>query len=472
MASLDERDITQITLRFLKSHYRQRQREGTTVLSSDMRGAGGIIADGFLSFPQVEGEDFRATVEATSRQSQHEVRYRLRKGLLRWDSAASSLVLMATCFVVLYFKHLLPMKQYPLAAWGALFLAVSVLVFMVFNLALRPLRRYRYIYAIEQFKQYYADEQWVAIAEDVFSNYHDDRYYLELRGQCIYNGFGLLVVRENKPPIMQVTPSRQDLFKNQRQLIPLLSQVELGKMIKEEKYPEWLRQFKPKSFIDIFRKFKNQIAVCLLSLAAVGSVFYVESQDRSVKVLEYEDYLAEMAMKWQDNRFNSMPDSIRPYQYKIDTPFVWPPPFRKDESPYLSLGLAPEPPPGPVPLPETREPEADFLIAFPGVAELITYDCSRLRIDGPAYILQEGLYPSYPRAASRIAELKSYGLETSALWLGCFNGAGRSYTVFFGPVFRSSAEAAKALTVYETQLGDNVLNIRLEIRSLSINAQE
>ncbi|MCB0589225.1 MAG: hypothetical protein KDD06_28315 [Phaeodactylibacter sp.] len=471
MASLDERDITQITLRFLKSHYRQRQREGATVLSSDMRGAGGIIADGFLSFPQVEGEDFRATVEATSRESRHEVRYKVKQGLLKWDSAALTSALLAVSCVVLYAQHILPVKEYPLVAWLALLIAAFILTAPVFYFMLMPFRRYRYIYAIEQFKQYYADEQWVAIAEDVFPNYHNDRYYLELRGQCIYNGFGLLVVRENRPPIMQVTPSRQDLFKHRRKLIPLFSQVEIDKVIQQEKYPDWLRQFKPRHVIAFQRKFSNQMAVCLISLVAIAGVFYQESQDRPVRVLDYEDYLAEMAKAWQDNRYNFMPDSISPYSYKIDTPFVWPPPIRKDESPYLQLGLTAEKPPGPPSLLDSKDAEKGFIMAFPDVAGMITYDCSRLRIDGEAFVVQEGVYPSYSSAASRISELSSYGLQTSALWLGCFSEAGSGYLVFFGPVFRGTADVDRALKVYETQLGDNVLDIKLKARSLSINAQ-
>ena len=471
MASLDEHDITQITLRFLKSHYRQRQREGATMLSSDLRGAGGIIADGFLSFRQMEGEDFRATVEATSRASQDEVLFKLRRSLLRWDSAAAAAAVLATTFSVLYVEHLLPLNQYPLAVWGALLIVSFILASPVFYVVLSPLRRYRYIYAVEQFKQYYADEQWVAIAEDVFPNYHDDRYYLELRDQCIYNGFGLVVVRENKPPIMQVTPSRQDLFKNRRKLIPLFSQVELNKVMQKGNYPEWLSQFKPRKLIAFHRQFKYQMAVCLISLVAIGGVFYQEWLDRPLKVISYEDYLIEMAKAWRENRYNSMPDSILPSEYRIDTPFVWPPPYRKDENPYLALGLTAEPPPGPTALLEDKEPEAGFLTAFPDVAGLITYDCSRLRIDSDAYLIQEGSYPSYARAATRISELKSYGLETSGLWLGCFTDTGRGYVVFFGPVFRGSAEAERALKYYETQLGDNVLNIRLEIRSLSIQSK-
>ena len=51
--------------------------------------------------------------------------------------------------------------------------------------------RYRSIFAIEQFKQYYADEQWVAIGKDTFSE-EEDHFFQELKKQCVYNGFGLL----------------------------------------------------------------------------------------------------------------------------------------------------------------------------------------------------------------------------------------------------------------------------------------
>lgn len=417
----------------------------------------------------MEGEDFRATIEATSRDSQHEVRFQLWRSLLKWDSAACAAAFVATGFTALYVQDVLPMKQFALAVWVGFLLVAFLLTAPLFYVLLSPMRRYRYIYAIEQFKQYYADEQWVAIAEDVFSNYHDDRYYLELRGQCIYNGFGLLVVRENKPPIMQVTPSRQDLFSNRRQLIPLFSQLEINRMAQEDKYPDWLRQFKPRKLINISKEFKYQMSVCLIALLAVIGVLYLESQDRPIKVLEYDEYLAEMDNARQENRFNIMPDSIRPNQYMIDTPFVWPPPYRKDEQAYLSLGLTATSPPGPVPLLEPETQDAGFIMAFPGVAGLITYDCSRLRIGGDAFVVQEGIYSSYSQAAGRIAELASYGLETSGLWLGCFQDEGRSYIVFFGPVFRGAAEAGRALKEYETQLGDNVLDIKLEVHALTID---
>lgn len=363
------------------------------------------------------------------------------------------------------------MAQFAVIVWIAFLIVAFLLIFPFFYVPLSPLRRYRYIYAIEQFKQYYADEQWVAIAEDVFPNYYDDRYYLELRNQCIYNGFGLLVVRENKPPVMQVTPSRQDLFSNRRRLIPLFSQMEIDKVIREEKYPDWLRQFKPRRFLAFNQRFKYQMIACLISFVAIAGVLYQKTQEQPMEEQEYADYLEEMEQAKLKNRGNILPDSIRPNLYVVDTPFVWPPPYRKDVKNYLQLGLAPEPPPGPAPLLEPKEEEPGFILPYPDVAGLITYDCSQLRIEGDAFVVQEGAYSSYSLAAPRIAELSSYGLEVYGMWLGCFLEAGSGYVVYFGPVFREEAEAERAMKAYATQMGDNVLNISLEVRALSIKPQ-
>ncbi|MCO6480292.1 MAG: hypothetical protein J5I94_26870 [Phaeodactylibacter sp.] len=465
MASLNEQDITQITLRFLKSHYRQRQREGAAMLSANRMGAGGIKADGFIRFPQVQGEDFQATVEATSADSRYEVRYKVKKSLLGWDSVASALFLTTAGFAVLYVREILPMDRYNMFTWISFLLGAAFLAFFFFYGMLRLRRRYRYIPALEQFKKYYANEQWVAIAEDVFPNYHDDSYYLELREQCIYNGFGLIVIRENKPPIIQVTPSRQDLFKHRRRLISFLPQAEFNKMARKERYE------KATEFASSALRYKYQIIVCLISILAIAGILYQESQRHTLEEQEYADYQEEMEQVRQRNRGNILPDSIRPNLYVIDTPFIWPPPFRKDVKNYLELGLAPEPPPGPAPLLEPREEEAGFILPYPDVAGLITYDCSQLRIEGDAFVVQERVYSSYSLAAPRIAELSSYGLEVYGMWLGCFLEAGSGYVVYFGPVFREEAEAERAMKSYATQMGDNVLNINLEVRALSIKPQ-
>ncbi|MDO8367853.1 MAG: hypothetical protein Q7T20_13715, partial [Saprospiraceae bacterium] len=76
---------------------------------------------------------------------------------------------------------------------------------------------YRYIFAIQQFKQYFADEQWVAIAEDVFPS-PIDPYLLELRNQCVYNGIGLAIVPLEGMVRKVIDPSRLGIFGKDRKM--------------------------------------------------------------------------------------------------------------------------------------------------------------------------------------------------------------------------------------------------------------
>jgi hypothetical protein len=88
---LSEQEIKDIMLRFLKRHYRNRQRNGETEIASDARGKGGILADGYLSFPKPGGGWFVATFEATSYETRQEVRFTQRRGLLFWDNLVVAL---------------------------------------------------------------------------------------------------------------------------------------------------------------------------------------------------------------------------------------------------------------------------------------------------------------------------------------------------------------------------------------------
>ena len=53
-----EQDIVKLALRYLKGFYKFRDRSGETETSMDVRGEGGIIADGYLAFPMEDGKAF------------------------------------------------------------------------------------------------------------------------------------------------------------------------------------------------------------------------------------------------------------------------------------------------------------------------------------------------------------------------------------------------------------------------------
>ena len=74
--------------------------------------------------------------------------------------------------------------------------------------------KFRYIYAIEQFKRYQADEKWVALSENAFPE-TDNIYLAELRKQLIFNGHGLLLVSDEGLVRPVITPSRLGAFGGQ-----------------------------------------------------------------------------------------------------------------------------------------------------------------------------------------------------------------------------------------------------------------
>ncbi|NJN35242.1 MAG: hypothetical protein HC817_14330 [Saprospiraceae bacterium] len=168
MEFLSEDSIKRATLAFLKTYYKFRPRNGETVVSEDRMHSSGIIVDGYLEFPNENGSPFVATFESTSSFSSSEVRFSLQRQQLLWDSLAVSSILTLTVMLTLWFEELWSVTQ---MGWVFTFMAITTLMtifVIIFHFLCRKAGRYRYIYAIEQFKQYHADEQWIAVGYDVF----------------------------------------------------------------------------------------------------------------------------------------------------------------------------------------------------------------------------------------------------------------------------------------------------------------
>ena len=218
MKPLTEQDIKKIALRYLRAYYRYRPFEGQVVSSLDMQGEGGIVADGYLSFQEQGGKSFLATFEATSYGTQEEVRYETQYQQLRWDGAAAAFVMTAGALLG---KQIIGYQIAAFYPFGYALIAVAIVwafFFSLYFIVFRKLHRYRYIYAVEQFKQYYANEQWIAIGDDVFPSL-EDPYYKELRRQCVKNGFGMLLIDRQEHSRVLVTPARVEVFKHRRKSI-------------------------------------------------------------------------------------------------------------------------------------------------------------------------------------------------------------------------------------------------------------
>lgn len=218
---LTEDNIKQVFIPFLKEFYKYRYEyrpETAQVALDNVSAGGGVIADGMLSFRRTDDTPFVCTYEATSRDKMEEVKYTLNVPYFLWDCAAFSGIFTALIYLFLFTQRLPWLIGLQAIGNIGLLIGTFMIGFLVWYFAMREWRKYRYIYAVEQFRQYFADEQWVALAEDVFPA-PTDPYFLELKDQCIFHGFGLAVVLEQGGVRPIVTPSRLGMYGKDRRML-------------------------------------------------------------------------------------------------------------------------------------------------------------------------------------------------------------------------------------------------------------
>ncbi len=257
MTPLTENKIKQIALAYLRHYYRYRPRtEGETSFASlDNQLEGGITVDAMLLFcpPEIVGPfshkkkeeqkvfelitqnqcHFIATCEATSRREKEELYYHFDTPLWLLDSLAFGLFLTTGFFIYaevapLWFPDFLQPLLRPFEEHQAGLLTLLAFLLTLLGTASGALIsrsnkrfniRYRYIYALRQFQQYFAHEKWAAFSIDVFREtdpktgkeiyWKENKYYKELYRQALNAGVGLLAIDEKESVTPIITPSRK-----------------------------------------------------------------------------------------------------------------------------------------------------------------------------------------------------------------------------------------------------------------------
>ncbi|MFN8301269.1 MAG: hypothetical protein U0U46_02160 [Saprospiraceae bacterium] len=216
---ISEDAIKKAFLPFLKHFYKYRYEFQPDTITTELDNVSteGWVADGMVRFKKENGALFTCTYEATSLDKAGEVKFTQNVPYFLWDCAAFGAVAAAIFYGISYvlrFKWLVNLH------WNGnagLLLGIGLIGFLGWFFTMRNWKKYRYIYAIEQFKRYFADEQWVALGEDVFPVPHDP-YLLELKDQCIYNGFGLALVGRDGQVRSLATPSRLGIYGKDRKM--------------------------------------------------------------------------------------------------------------------------------------------------------------------------------------------------------------------------------------------------------------
>ena len=226
-AVLTEDDVKRRFVPFLKDFYRHRYEPlpNTVEVDFDSVGEGGVVADGRVQFRKPDGKMFTCTYEATSRDKAEEVKFTLNLQYFVWDCAAFAAVLAAAAYIVFYNARFTWLVALHWPGNIGLLLGMGTIGFLGWYFTMQRWRKYRFIHAIAQFQQYYADDQWIAIAEDVFPS-PIDPYLQELRSQCTYQGFGLAVVPAEGNVRPLVSPSRLNLYGKDRAMVDWVTRAQ------------------------------------------------------------------------------------------------------------------------------------------------------------------------------------------------------------------------------------------------------
>ncbi|MFK8104632.1 MAG: hypothetical protein AB8G15_19060 [Saprospiraceae bacterium] len=485
---LSENTIKKAALRFLKGYYKYREREGQTIARYDMTTQSGIIADGHLSFPKEDGSYFLATFEATSHQSRKEVIFRKQTKTLLWDSLALASVVATLVYGYGYLYDHFTVKQ--LGIWQSLGIIALVLIssFLFFLLIFHQISRYRYIYAIEQFKKYHADEQWIVVGSDVFKA-KDDLALRELKKQCVYGGFGMISVSMDETAHLMITPAREQVSKKQRKsmffseqndkpLSPTRARVKNLWQTITGKIASLLRGKMPKR--NLLLRYKKpvyrQIALFSVSVGLISMMFYQEIRDASL------NYVNERAFSQKMEKFGKE-TKAEGKQYVLDSTNIVAEETQTgyyDELYYKNEARKAE---------EENTTTTEEVLNFE-VGELIemqadpdrevqifvtvdgentvSYDCARFHnFRTTVYLVEDAIFMNADAAIERMKMLRKRGIEANLLWLGCFSKLERSYIVYIDLFYEVSTEAQRFAKAHRQALRANgIPEQKVKIRSI------
>ena len=476
---LTEKIVQKVTLGFLKNYYKYRPRmlKEPTVTSLDMRTQSGIIADGFYSFKNPAGKDFLATFEATSYHTRKEVIYRKQKNVLTWDGIAIACILTTLLFSYGFVYNYFTVKA--LGAWTtAAFVGLSILFFtLMFRLIGESFSRYRYIYAIEQFKNYHADEQWIAIAHDVFAS-PLDKHLKELKNQCVQNGFGLLMIDKKFEPQVLITPAREEIFggkRKQRQFQAkpsLLSKIQskelpgvLGKMSDKLKT---VKKEEEENLSRFSRSYAHQMLISGIALTLIGGIFVRELADADLIVLDKDEHFQSV------NDLTKGSDKPEIKGNLVDTAYQnnkeplgqnqdwW---IVANEKQRRQNALANNEEYVPSTLSKfNNSDQIDVLLTLEN-GEYLAYDCERfMNFEGTKYLVEEGSYPDFQQASARMEILANKNLVANILNLACFSKEETDYIVFYNQLFNTEKVATQAMQRFNNsaaQAGLDLYNLRI-----------
>ena len=497
---LTEDDIKRKFLPFLKEFYKYRYEYRPESLHTELDNvsAGGLVADGMVSFRKEDGSAFVCTYEATSADKAEEVKYSLNVAYFTWDCLAFAAVVAAVCYIAAYAARFNWLKSLQWTGNTGFLLGMGLIGFFAWYFTMRGWRKYRYIYAVEQFKQYFAHEQWVALGEDVFPA-PTDPYLLELKNQCVYNGFGLALVPAEGDVRVLHSPSRLGMYGKDRRMVQWVTRRQWYQAMSQnvnaltrvqmafppELAQAWNKLWRPVRYLlfdpvqkafsrtlgrntGVFDRFmqahsvqKWVLALCLITVAPLGYRVLTAREDKIEDILERpaenpEDqygYLYEgESSRARDPRGipRQDPEPVARTQREEAVPTINLSGDSEDrEIQTINLSGDPEPE-------KKTEPAAPATYTTTATTPPADDPCARYRRQ-KGWFVQDNYFSNKAYADERAAKLRRKGLETQIVPSACLGGnsASDGYIVRIGNTQASETAArqqaeklTKALTRY------------------------
>jgi len=486
---LTEDEVKRRFIPFLRNFYRQRFEPlpGSEAVELDNVGEGGLVADGKMTFRKTDGSYFTCTYEATSRDKSEEVKYALNEIYLAWDAAAFGAIATAVLYAIFYATRRIWLIGLHLEGNLGLIIGLALITALLWFFLLRNWRKYRYIFAIEQFKRYQADEQWVAIAEDVFPS-PTDPYLLELRNQCVFSGFGLAVVSAENGVRALANPSRLGIYGEDRHITHWVTRADWYQAITNNTASGEVARLAPPGTLTIaWNKVSRPVKYLLLNPAKK-----VLRQPLGQTATAYNRFMSgQRVQKW-----------VCGLAFLLLVPLVWlvlnthhPTLADQERMEQLRIGPNPEDQPGYTPndeiVPYGGEPtgvpkqfletkseevptislsgnddegptinlsgddekaaaagiEDDQPTAKPSLPDL----CATL-VGQQGWLVQDNQFITRANAVDRVAVLRKRGLKAEVVGNTCISAGAKGYVVWLGKIETSQQEAAKKAVNYEKTL--------------------
>ena len=438
MNTLTEDTIKKKAIVFLKNYYKHRPRTSPTTAKLDLKSFGGIIVDGKLTFQTDEKKEFVATLEATSIAKKDEVIYKPLNLKLFWYSIATALSLIATLYIFGFAENYFSITNLGL---GGGLTAVFALLFAVYFLAksfLSPYSRFKYIYAIEQFKRYHADEQWIAIADDLFDN-PDNPYFIELKKQCVSQGIGLLEIDEELNVQAVITAAREQVSVKERQRMAFFGEKEIVET-QPQRFKKGIKKvfskLKPSmkpgaAFLRYRRSNINQFTIASVAFCIISVFIYFEYEAMGPAYVNEKKYAEELE-KLAENAILETPT------YLVDS--IGETPFDAKYEPFDFINQS-EPQSEPV---SVINPVEEEVIVRDQFKKELKYDCERLyNFAGELFMIQLTLHESVINAERQMSEFNALGVKANVIWLGCFEGNETRYAVYHEALYPKKVEVMR-----------------------------